>query len=817
MQFEKHLKRLTVLFLAAALLLPGAPGVAARADSPTENSVNTGENESAEEALQRRMSEEALLFVKEAVEEEWGKDAFGPEEESDLHLLAANRNEMGFTCIYEQYYRNVPIIGASIAVTVTDDEPVMTGIYYDVSASFGDDFEKLVKEARTPADWMESCSIENFGIWFDHSSLKPVIYVSKDDTAVVARDIRGRLQYELEDGTVESAYFEEIVSIDGGILYEMREIPEDGIVMAFDTTVSAGESKSLLPVRNLKTFMKGNVDYAYNEEYNFFVLKGTISDKNLNRTITDLAYYDDNQKNHTMKPLDFSRVYQARTALWSGARDEEILSMMQVYYDVLLWYDKTFGYEGLDGSGGLSALAVIDGGTLAANYSSILVLMQQQVEKAPEVLAHEICHSVIRSRAGVGGAYPYINESMALQEGVSDVFAALYARNWKLASATSSPKDIAGARNTSMDDYIYDSYVANEKYDGSDKEGKYGRQKLGQFIWGKFKYAVDGTISTFKLIEKTVDPPVKLFSHANNLRPKDGSSNGNKEVHENAFILSHTLYEVWKKAYNKDWDVFGQDLYLALALLNGSPDFGDLRDALLAVMDDETAVRKASECFDKAKIEGNDGSLKLRKTVQADLENARLSADGKAVYAEEFFANYKDTDKVCLADVTGDGEEEMIVVEFDEYGGINGRVYTLIGKGDTLHAAQIFTKTGSSSHAGGFFSWYLMPDEKHAGSYCFFEELDMLWQGYGSLEYNKYYLTKDGEVRNTAHGFVSSDSYGSTDDSGRISDEAYENYGGLIDLFLADCRILHREFTAGSLQCAEMEMNPAKTFAGYVK
>ena len=51
----------------------------------------------------------------------------------------------------------------------------------------------------------------------------------------------------------------------------------------------------------------------------------------------------------------------------------------------------------------------------------------------------------------------------------------------------------------------------------------------------------------------------------------------------------------------------------------------------------------------------------------------------------------------------------------------------------------------------------------------------------------------------------------------RSSDEAYENYGGLIDLFLADCRILHREFTAGSLQCAEMEMNPAKTFAGYEK
>ena len=53
MQFEKHLKRLTVLFLAAALLLPGAPGVAARADSPTENSVNTGEDESAKETLHR--------------------------------------------------------------------------------------------------------------------------------------------------------------------------------------------------------------------------------------------------------------------------------------------------------------------------------------------------------------------------------------------------------------------------------------------------------------------------------------------------------------------------------------------------------------------------------------------------------------------------------------------------------------------------------------------------------------------------------------------------------------------------------------------
>ena len=113
--------------------------------------------------------------------------------------------------------------------------------------------------------------------------------------------------------------------------------------------------------------------------------------------------------------------------------------------------------------------------------------------------------------------------------------------------------------------------------------------------------------------------------------------------------------------------------------------------------------------------------------------------DTKKLYREFFYSLYNDNDFVALADVTGDGTEEMMVVHLEDPDGfeITGHVYTLQNGAVT----EIYTNRGSSVHAGGFYGWYLVERD---GGYCLGEEGFGMWQGVGILSFTQYIPAGNG-------------------------------------------------------------------------
>ena len=138
---------------------------------------------------------------------------------------------------------------------------------------------------------------------------------------------------------------------------------------------------------------------------------------------------------------------------------------------------------------------------------------------------------------------------------------------------------------------------------------------------------------------------------------------------------------------------------------------------------------------------------------------------------KELYSLYSDEDMVCLADVTGDGKEELLVVHLEDPEGneITGRVYTLKGK----QVEEIYSNYGSSSHAGGFYGWYLVERD---GGYCLGEEGFGMWQGVGILNFTQYTLNKNGKKTVVEELILDSEEEGNHDAYGTVTEEAYFAY-----------------------------------------
>ena len=145
--------------------------------------------------------------------------------------------------------------------------------------------------------------------------------------------------------------------------------------------------------------------------------------------------------------------------------------------------------------------------------------------------------------------------------------------------------------------------------------------------------------------------------------------------------------------------------------------------------------------------------------------------DVKLQYREFFYSLYNDNDFVVLADVTGDGEEEMLVVHLEDPDGfeITGHVYTVNGG----KVEEIYTNRGSSVHAGGFYGWYLVERD---GGYCLGEEGFGMWQGMGILSFTQYTLDKNGQKTVVEELILDSQEEGNHDDNGVVTEAAYFDY-----------------------------------------
>lgn len=188
------------------------------------------------------------------------------------------------------------------------------------------------------------------------------------------------------------------------------------------------------------------------------------------------------------------------------------------------------------------------------------------------------------------------------------------------------------------------------------------------------------------------------------------------------------------------------------------------------------------------------------------------------LYKQFFLEHFSLKDLVCLADVTHDGVDEMIVTSInEEYKDIEynlnaeelgstckAKIYSIINDEPTL----IYEINGGFSHANGFFDIYLIRDGDY---YNIGDEINEMWQGFGELRFEEYYLDEDG-AKKTVSLISSNDGTVSHDPPEPISDEAFDAYTKLLDKKIANAYKVYSNFSESDAQPMYIETDPKIVF-----
>lgn len=459
---------------------------------------------------------------------------------------------------YVQCYQGIEIYDSAM-VSVVGGQDYCGGTYYDLSQAFGDDFFQLSEEAKEIPKWMYAES-ETFTILPD--SIKPVIYITKEDTAVICRRFLAQVE---TDGTIRN--WEIVLGLDNQTLYDIACLDD---VTFFTETELEGVTLS----------KENNRYYAYDNKYNFYVAS-EVYDSSDDVDIEDYAFANSNR---WYVSDDKDLIYSSNSSNWGNGERQDVLTAMAVYRDVLEWYDDNFDYVGIDGRCGASALILCDqvGGT-AMNINAVAIALTPDVTKSPDVLVHEVAHSVFHHTLSRNGGAK--NETSSLNEAIADTFAAIYNQEdtWHVGKGLSSGSRNITKTQRNYSDYRYDRYIYSDETDS--------------FVDAAFTI-VDG-LGLF--IEKVTGDKVDLAIY------KDSGSSSS-QIYYNSYIISNTMYRIWNKVFEKDYDAFGDILYKSLRFLPKNPTFSDFRDAFLYTMSlyyDEEYVANASTCFDAAGVKTN--------------------------------------------------------------------------------------------------------------------------------------------------------------------------------------------------------------------
>ena len=169
-----------------------------------------------------------------------------------------------------------------------------------------------------------------------------------------------------------------------------------------------------------------------------------------------------------------------------------------------------------------------------------------------------------------------------------------------------------------------------------------------------------------------------------------------------------------------------------------------------------------------------------------------------------FYENFSPDDRVAIADVTHDGIDDMIVVTLEEETFFT--CYICIGSSNG-EITMIEHSSGSYSHVGNFFNVYIRQTEE--GFWNLGHQSYDMWQGYGSLEFDEYYLDASGNVIPVNRIAVSSPS-----DEIPISDEEYNWYESAVKQAKEE-RGFYTIVETETLEptCPVLETNPAVVFS----
>lgn len=483
--------------------------------------------------------------------------------EEELVVEQVDQYEDETVVRYAQTYEGVEIFGSSMVVAM-GDEDLCVGTYYDLSNAFGEDFRDLADQAETVPDWMTTQYGNNGTLYYQTDTLRPVIYILPDKTAVVARCVEALV----ETGDSRAVYTL-VLSLDGKTIYTWQTC-EAGFT---DAAVTGPNDESYVVSK------EDNLYYAYNRDLNFYIYAGDVD---------EVADYLSSKG----AKIDKDLMYRAKTDNWTSGRAKRAFEAMTAYGDVARWYRDELGYDGINGKGG-AAMVVLgegNGASVAVNgdrYGGVTYLYTTKegytAADAPEILAHEYGHAVIKNISGTNGS----GQTAALCESVCDILGACYLNGWHLAkvmAGTDDDKNIAGSKLKTMDDYIYDDLD-----DYGDVFNKYLDNPVYSFFYEIYDHASAAGM---------VDDYITMSSDA-------------YHYHENAFILSYTVYRVWDRELDRNYEVLANLVMNAIRYLPKDADFSDFRTAFLYSARKSFEIDKVarmSTIFDAAGIKAADRS-----------------------------------------------------------------------------------------------------------------------------------------------------------------------------------------------------------------
>lgn len=275
------------------------------------------------------------------------------------------------------------------------------------------------------------------------------------------------------------------------------------------------------------------------------------------------------------------------------------------------------------------------------------------------------------------------------------------------------------------------------------------------------------------------------------------------------------LAEMYKEIADKAAEWQSKFLQSKGATVNDSHEYGDgygkeeyegkLREMFAQLIFKEDIMEE-----DNTEIEQEDTRVEDNKETEKEevVEQQKYDENElKVLYKDFFYANYSDSDLVCLKDVTRDGNIDMIVVHAVSEQEYVGTVYTM--KDDAIE--MIYEKKGATVHAGGFFNWYLLENEN---GWNLAEEVFGMWQGRGHTDFLQYYLTNDGEVREVDKITVPA-TEDELDENGYVKDEAFEAYKNKLNKKIRDAYRIFYSYSEADAKPRVIETNPAVVFGDF--